>query len=272
MGNVWSAAYTPIERYTDKSWENVISHFLFIFGLIPQFSIHSGLPDWSIGLEMQFYAAFPFIMLLFRRFGAQKTSAVLIVLCAGIAYFFNDFCSAFILPSFLPLKLYMFVCGMLLAYTPNKAALKSSLVLCLIAATGYIFKEHTLTSFLRFAMIGCVFYLLGNKSLPEFKRFNPFFERMRNILGGRTGYILGELSYSVYLLHSFVLLIVLGTGARSQFFVELPGIIRFLIGLAIIIPVTYLISFAFYYAVEKPGIAAGKMFVNHFRSSKHVLK
>ncbi len=28
------------------------------------------LPDWSIGLEMQFYAIFPVLMLVVRRFGA----------------------------------------------------------------------------------------------------------------------------------------------------------------------------------------------------------
>jgi peptidoglycan/LPS O-acetylase OafA/YrhL len=47
----------------------IIMHVTFLFGLVPSFVQDNILPDWSISLEMQFYAVFPFIMLLIRKIG-----------------------------------------------------------------------------------------------------------------------------------------------------------------------------------------------------------
>ena len=55
---------TPIERYTDASFANIAAHVSFVFGALPAYAFRTPLPDWSIGLEMQFYAVFPFLMLL----------------------------------------------------------------------------------------------------------------------------------------------------------------------------------------------------------------
>ena len=59
----------PRERFADASLANIAAHLSFVFGLLPDYAFRTPLPDWSLGLEMQFYAAFPFLVLLARRIG-----------------------------------------------------------------------------------------------------------------------------------------------------------------------------------------------------------
>jgi peptidoglycan/LPS O-acetylase OafA/YrhL len=44
-------------------------HVTFLFGAIPSQSSNNMMPDWSIGLEMQFYLVFPFLMIALRKIG-----------------------------------------------------------------------------------------------------------------------------------------------------------------------------------------------------------
>ncbi|TIT17829.1 MAG: acyltransferase, partial [Mesorhizobium sp.] len=103
------------ERYLDSGLKNIVAHLLFLFGLLPNFAYRTPLPDWSLGLEMQFYAVFPAVMLLVRRLGWIR-SAVLIAALGGLVVFAMGQMSVhFPMPSFLALKMQVFLCGMLLA-------------------------------------------------------------------------------------------------------------------------------------------------------------
>lgn len=47
-----------VSRFYEQTIANVFAHIFFVFGALPEFSRQSpGIPDWSIGLEMQFYVA-----------------------------------------------------------------------------------------------------------------------------------------------------------------------------------------------------------------------
>ncbi|MGO7223721.1 acyltransferase, partial [Rhizobium ruizarguesonis] len=67
-------------RYFDGSIANDLKHLTFIFVLIPQFSYSTALPDWSIGLEMQFYFALPFLIIIIGRIGWLTGIVIIVIL------------------------------------------------------------------------------------------------------------------------------------------------------------------------------------------------
>ena len=102
---------------------NVLMHFSFLFGFCPRYANTTCLPDWSIGLEMQFYLAFPFLMLACRRFGPVLLLAALLALqtytTGQLLGSWGDgdiTWNRFLQPTFLPFKIGFFLCGMFLAF------------------------------------------------------------------------------------------------------------------------------------------------------------
>src|SRR5207248_4670294 len=57
---------------------NLWAHLVFLFGATTKYFWM--IPDWSISLEMQFYVAFPFLLLAFRRIGYAWVAAAAIPL------------------------------------------------------------------------------------------------------------------------------------------------------------------------------------------------
>jgi peptidoglycan/LPS O-acetylase OafA/YrhL len=110
------SAHLP--QYTHYTLSNLLMHLSFLFGFVPAFASSTLLPDWSIGLEMQFYLAFPLMMFLYRRLPA--ISATLLIFAIGA--FLKRLTlhalgqDAFPEASFLPLKINVFMAGMLLAF------------------------------------------------------------------------------------------------------------------------------------------------------------
>ena len=101
---------------------HVLAHFTFLFGFIPAFAQSNPLPDWSIGLEMQFYLFFPFLALLLSR--TQFVGGVVVLLgihwlalqLFGVGIWADPkWIGVFPYPTFLPLKIDCFLVGMLLA-------------------------------------------------------------------------------------------------------------------------------------------------------------
>ncbi len=102
---------------------NVLIHISFLFGLLPKYSSVLAIPDWSLSLEMQFYAVFPFLMLAARRWNILGLSLVTLPVWFLARYFrssaggWNPVGQMFSLQSFLPLKIGLFLIGMILAWT-----------------------------------------------------------------------------------------------------------------------------------------------------------
>ena len=56
--------------------EDGFLHYTFLFGLLPGHCATMPIPDWSISLEMQFYAVFPFLALATKRIGLLAAGAI----------------------------------------------------------------------------------------------------------------------------------------------------------------------------------------------------
>lgn len=252
--SMFTPVYDPSE--TTMTAGNLIVHLTFLFGLLPQYCANLIIPDWSIGLEMQFYAVFPLLMVLARRCGlvaftigsvavwevANRLIAVYVVSTPKLLGLFPQ-------PSFLPLKLVYFTSGILLAWgymEDRKSATRRSMIAILaivsVASTGSVVMLCVIV-----ALLLLLFYR------PEKKRgISTPLGALQFILGNRLSAFLGDTSYGVYLLHMLLLIPVLSfirTGSPLS---------RFCLVSVTVVPLCYAISWALSRMVENPGIALGK--------------
>src|SRR5262249_21988845 len=115
IAQLWPHTATSPNRYRDQSLANILAHVTFSFGVLPRYYFATPLPDWSIILEMQFYLLFPFLMLMVARIGGPVAGAMALLGCAVVEVIFRGYVHQFEMPSFLPLKLYVFFIGMWIA-------------------------------------------------------------------------------------------------------------------------------------------------------------
>ncbi|HWW57784.1 MAG TPA: acyltransferase [Sphingopyxis sp.] len=243
----------PPERYIDASLTNIALHLSFLFGLLPDYAFRTPLPDWSLGLEMQFYLLFPFLVLLGRRIGwipaalVAAGGGVVIALLAGAAGL------DYPMPSFLPLKLQLFLAGMLIAADPGErsARLWGRLAAALLLAAIPVGGEQDLLHFaVRELLVFGFFALVHWRSLGVIGWISRLF-------GSRPFYWLGELSYGTYLIHLLIMQPVAAV-VIGQFGTGLGAIGRFALTGAIVVPATYAMAFVTYRLVEIPGQRLGK--------------
>ena len=266
IASVWPDTATPLERYTDQSFANTIAHVSFIFGFLPHFAFRSPLPDWSIGLEMQFYLAFPVIMLAISRIGPIKASLIIIAGCLFIRALFPGFFHQFQMPSFLLIKLYVFLIGIWIAISRDQRSMRTGLFISLALAVLWVFFEKDPLSVARVFLVAVMFYLMDNGTLPASRFLQSGIEKIRNILSSPISRFLGDTSYATYLLHLIIVLPVAGELAQLSQYQAVNPAFRFGICLLVSIPMVYSISWLLYHTVEKSGIQAGKMVLQTIRN------
>lgn len=260
------------ERYLDSSLKNIVAHLTFLFGLSPNLAYRTPLPDWSLGLEMQFYAVFPALMLLVRRFGWLRSAMVVAALGALVVAILKSMSVHFPMPSFLPLKIQVFLCGMLLAGVLGQSQPRPLLHLALAMALAAIpFGDgHGLSKFLiREALVLGFFALVLYRTLPG--AAGVLARKVAVALGGGIFHVLGELSYSIYLIHLLILQPV-AAFVIARYGDSLGAPLRFAIVLAIVLPVVCLLSFVTYRLIEMPGQQLGRVVLRRFARKKPVLE
>jgi peptidoglycan/LPS O-acetylase OafA/YrhL len=253
---------------------NILTHVSFLFGLFPQYYAALTMPDWSVGLEMQFYAVFPFLMLLASRWNMFRF-CLLALPVWSLFRLFSGSGGVFALPSFLPLNLGVFLIGMLLAWAfmqdSGKLTPRASLLLLLMAAIAACVREQT-----NAAATGPI--ILGVSLLMALLLFyeeahigwgiGPWLGKINVLLGNRTAQFLANVSYGVYLLHLLVMVPVLAKLCDFSWFVQRPATARFLILTLLAGPLTYGLAWLLFWGIEKPGIRLGKALIERLRATK----
>lgn len=265
IARLWPATATTPDRYLDQSLENILMHVSFAFGFSPSFAFHTPLPDWSIGLEMQFYLLFPLIMLLMELLSPLVASVLLIGTCLGIRVLFRDFFHAFPMPAFLAIKFYVFLIGMWIAQSRAERSMRMGMAIGVGLALAWIVFERSNIAVARVPMVIGMFYLMNDGTLPGSASIARATVRVRDFLSNKTAMFMGQTSYSVYLLHLLIVLPVAGALTRLEAYASLPSPARFAVVAAIALPVSYAIGWALYHLIEKQGIQLGKQILLRLR-------
>ena len=186
---------SPFDYSVD--FTNVALHYSFLFGFFPQYACNNILPDWSIGLEMQFYLIFPLLMVCLSRLGSFST----VIVSIAIALITNKFIGLYVpkepgvlyyvFPSLIFFKINIFMSGICFAisyFNKNKAQCIPWLILGAISLVN-----------VKISVIFVVFFIIFMLYFDESKR-----EALNRSISGRISKFLGDTSYSVYLMHYFI--------------------------------------------------------------------
>ncbi|UVK37647.1 acyltransferase [Mesorhizobium sp. AR10] len=252
------------ERYLDSGLKNIVAHLTFLFGLVPNLAYRTPLPDWSLGLEMQFYALFPAVMLLVRRLDWVRSAVLVAALGCLIVFVMGLLSIRFPMPSFLALKMQIFLCGMLLAGIVHQSRPRPFLylALALLLAALPFGGEYGLGKLLiREALVLGFFALVLYRMLPGMA--GRVARAIAVTLSNRFFHLMGELSFSIYLIHLLVLQPVAAL-VITEYGHDLAAPLRFAIVVAVVLPTVTLLSWITYNLIEVPGQKAGRFVVQRF--------
>jgi peptidoglycan/LPS O-acetylase OafA/YrhL len=244
--------------FTDHSLTNIGLHLSFLFGLLPIYAVRTPLPDWSLGLEMQFYFVFPALMLLTRKLGWALTALSTALLAAIITHATWHLSIRFPMPSFLPFKIDIFLVGMLIAKSCHEGRKVTAIyfMLVLILAFQPLLGEGSLERLAVREVMAVVFFsLIQSERLPSYLGYCA--RNVATVLSSRAFRWLGEVSYGTYLWHLFIMtpvvaLIILHWGH------DISAFARFAIAFSIVSVIVYPLSWLTFKFIETPGQAAGR--------------
>jgi len=249
---------TETSRYADQSVSNILIHISFLFGLLPQYGFNTTLPDWSIGLEMQFYLLFPFIMLITSRLGYARSLIAIIILCCAGRFIFADYYEAFKMPSLIFIKLNIFISGMLLA----EAIRQRSFVYLILTQIGPAASAVIGLDLIKYQIAMQAVMIIGMAIIlwqyPAGSKLEAAIWWPRKMLNNRFNAWLGDVSFSVYLLHLLIVIPVIAYLLQHWHLGAYSPFTRFGIVCAVTIPPVYFLSNLLYHFVEKTGIRFGK--------------
>ncbi|WP_122289196.1 acyltransferase family protein [Serratia plymuthica] len=262
IGHFYSETQTNSSRYSDSSFLNLLTHLTFTFGFLPHFSFNTVLPDWSIGLEMQFYFLFPFIMLGVMKLGFARGCFAVIIVCLVAKHLLPNYFSSFPMPSMILMKLNLFIAGMFIA----EAICGKSMWYVIFAMVSVLVGIHIPNDFNVYHLLAQIGLILMMVTIlwprNEDGNWAKALRLPRWMLTNKVSVYMGDVSYSVYLLHLLIVLPVVAFLLSNTQFAALPAAIRFISASAIILPVTYGIATLLYKFIEKPGIKLGKAVIS----------
>ena len=232
-----------------KFWEHFLLHFSMLHGVVPEevlkYASSSILaPGWSLSLEWQFYILAPFIIFLLRKNVIVGLTTCLGALCLWyVATHQSEF--TWMYPSFLPLSIQYFLIGISSRFLMEKSergVLKFFWVFVL--AISALFAD-----WLSLVIWGATFIAITSETgmikLPYMGlRIKDF------VFGDSFVRVLGQWSYSTYLVHILLFSIVVG-----GFSILAGGGIShmtavFLVGISLVLTIP--ISWVSYTYIERP--------------------
>ncbi|MDB6139371.1 MAG: hypothetical protein JWO94_2443 [Verrucomicrobiaceae bacterium] len=249
------------QAHQDANWAgHVWAHVFLLHGMLPKLVLDGVtvtflLPAWSIGLEEQFYLVAPLLLWLLRR-----SWGLLVVLGVTIAgqvlqtWWENPVNAS--LPHWLPFFLVgigsSYVATWLERLEGGPPKWLNTVAFGVLIAAFFLAREP-----LPFLIWGVACPV----ALGLWKNFMPLIGRLvRWTLDNRVARWLGDISYSLYLLHWPLIIMLLVVLHHWRPDVTKAEALRFM--LAVGIPMILLLSWGLHQAVEKPFMRLGRRLVS----------
>ncbi|MFH7028539.1 MAG: acyltransferase family protein [Heteroscytonema crispum UTEX LB 1556] len=250
----WNAFVGKGPFFPNLSLKDILAHALLIHNLSPETYMSINPPLWAVATEWQLYFIFPLLLLpIWRRFGL--TLPVIVGFLMGIAplYLLNG-----LFKQAAPWYIGLFALGMAAAdigfsQKPKLIAMRNSLpwgmLTIFFTVIAFLTEWRKLgldiwisESFFGLAtaclFINCTKRVIDGKKLPRYLRV---FEHPLAIA-------LGTFSYSLYLIHGPVLVLVRYFLFNLQLSPGIFAVISYLLGVAVSLVIAYL----FYLVFERP--------------------
>lgn len=259
------ATTAPHEEWNFASVKWVLLHLTFLYGCVPGMENSSPMPEWSLSLEMQFYAVLPLLLVVMRRVPAPILAALFAAAALVSPRFLGSYLQTGTLvhfgqPSLLTYRMNVFFLGMLVALwlresreggrlLPRNASTMIAAGLCMVPLNKLLMLASALMTMLTTTWV-------------------PFCTRFFAASPMR---YLGHISYSIYLCHQLVLIpakYVLVT--RFQMGDWHPAV-RFAVMCGVALPLVLLFSHVLYRWIELPGIRLGRKLVKKQAGAAHAL-
>lgn len=242
---------------TPMSWIEGVKHFIPAFFLLHPFIpemdyfFYFDSPSWSLGCEQLFYFLFPFLALVFykrqRLAGALLVCAVVMVICMSLtdethirAYWYVNPLARFpdFLVGMLLYHIYEWCSKKKLSF--GKASFLEMGAVC-VFLLFYLFSEDVVSKVFRYS---CYYWIPISFVLLIFSLQKGF---ISHILSNKYLVIGGDISYSFYLIHLWVIFAYVGLsqvyGWHLSPYISIPAIFVTTIGMSLLS----------YYYFEKPA-------------------
>ncbi len=245
--------------------ESFLAHVTFLFGFIPRFAASTHLPDWSIGLEMQFYLFFPFLAIFLVRTRFIGAAIVFLALKALTFHLFGlgvyehpKVLGLFPYPSLLTFKIDNFLVGMLLAcgvYARRYSAVQLLVFGLAFVVAGLYMKKFLLVTagFIAYEMV--ISTRVSNPALCH------VISLAKKMVEARIFKFLADTSYGVYLIHPILINLIIFGLARFPLFLGLGKGRQLICTLLILVPTANLLAYVGFKLIESPGIGLGRTLV-----------
>lgn len=253
-GGVYDPArieYTPL---------NILSHLSFLFGLHPKLSFSTFLPDWSLGLEMQFYFVFPALMLLMQRRGFFKITLLVSAFSIPIGFYIARHVQYYE-PSLLLFKLQYFIAGILVFKIVSTGANRNQMLMIacatiLVSLESKYGRELLVLPSILLAMIlfGC---LERNHIMPKI---------LGKLINSNLIKFASHTSYGVYLFHGFYISACGYIFTKNSYFVSFTPLERVVAMFVFVTILAYITGYCVHRWIEIPGINFGRTISNQLFS------
>lgn len=253
--------YRPFRHCAPSSIVDILTHLTFVFGLFPCTASVNVLPDWSLSLEMQFYAVFPLIFIVFLR----TRGLAVAIFCSALAGFSQSVVGLYEIdasrlisypqPSLLPLRINCFLVGMVLALLVWRKVQDGWLLAALLVSL-LMFQRLT---FIAIALpLALMFFARANIWLQWAAGYAAPLRILESVLRLRPLRFCGDVSFGVYLVHILLLLPLVAVLNSSATFRALSGNLKF-VGVSIIAtPLVIFVAWQLHVWIEKPMIDFGR--------------